>query len=183
MPCEKVQRTHSGDKTREFIQRCTFMACLLWAVMGTVVQAEVTITSMAFISRVATAPELPALPVIRLRYGGKRFEGIKGSHCWPEKGINVDLCVDVDGGLPAEAIRVANGDSLAVEVEAHAPPSSLYLNIWSMPDKRLVRHGQAVWPFTADLPPGIYIMEISGEWEGVGGMLYTFKMAVRGKAD
>ena len=126
----------------------------------------------------------PSRPVMRLRYSGQLYDGVQGSHCWPVSqagGVGV-LCADTgpspDFGAP---ISVDAGDSVAVEIEAYAPPQKLIATYYEIdsetyaPSAELDAGLEAALP--ADLPAGTYNVRIMGQWaDGDWDMAYHFKI-------
>ena len=137
----------------------------------------------------ATEPDsVPLQPVIRLRYGGKVYDGVPGNFCWPrEPGIS--LCA-VEGPFPWQdlnlfAMPVTAGDSIIVEIEADDRPQKLRAAIFEEASEHASDTAVQVVeldpglkaPLPVDLPAGMYNMRITGQWE-VGDQAYKFRMKV-----
>ena len=79
-------------------------------------------------------PPLPPLPVMRMRYGDRVFEGVQGSYCWPshyDGELKVAICVDKFPFYgPFEVIPVESGVSVAIEIESDEPPTELSAGIF-----------------------------------------------------
>ncbi|MBI5416023.1 MAG: hypothetical protein HZA29_04325 [Candidatus Omnitrophica bacterium] len=148
--------------------------------------------SLTISANTGSSSELPPLPVIRLVYNDKAYEGMQGSYCWPNEfdGGVAAKCVDMNVE-PSETISVAKGDTLIVKVEAREAPSRLTVNLSPesgtpidggvTSDKptytvfKLAAVAEA--PFTVDIPADVYTVEIFGDWPK-GDMSYTFRIAV-----
>ncbi len=142
-------------------------------------------------------PDPPPLPIIRLRNEAGLHDGDRGSYCWPQSG-GLTMCVDtifLEG--PPPPIGVARGESLTVEIEAHANPVLLNANVIEIAAPR-ARATLSLPPATGttegvdsvtlepslttelplDVDPGVYTVTISGGWDG-GDILYAFQVEVR----
>jgi len=118
----------------------------------------------------------PNWPVIRLRYQEQIYKGEAGSGCW------LRLCGDTFlQEDPTDIISVATGDNLTVEVQAHEPPSSLtvsvFTSVYESPVQTTKLANDFIVPFTVDVPDGVYIVHVSGSWPE-GSLYYAFKISV-----
>ena len=132
---------------------------------------------------------VPLQPVIRLRYGGRVYDGVPGNACWPvEPGIS--LCA-VEGPFPWQdldltAVSVTAGDSIIVAIEADDRPQKLQAAVFAEASEHASDAAvQAVeldpglkTPLPVDLPAGVYNMRITGRWV-VGDQAYKFRLNVK----
>lgn len=133
----------------------------------------------------STSTLTPGLPVIYLRYGGRVYAGLEGSHCWPMRTPFGTLCGDKAFQDPPDIIPVMVGDTIAVEVKAHQPPLILTALVFTSISKppmqvnALATEGFAT-QFPIDLPTGVYIIQIFGKWDR-GDISYFFKIEIQDK--
>ena len=127
-------------------------------------------------------PDPPPLPIIRLRNEAGLHDGDRGSYCWPQPG-GLTMCVDtifLEG--PPPPIGVAGGESLTVEIEAHANPVLLNANVIEFGTTEGVDRVTLEPSLTTELPldvdPGVYTVTIFGKWD-VGDIFYAFQVEVR----
>ena len=127
-------------------------------------------------------PDPPPLPIIRLRNEAGLHDGDRGSYCWPQSG-GLTMCADtifLEG--PPPPIGVARGESLTVEIEAHANPVLLNANVIEFGTTEGVDSVTLEPSLTTELPldvdPGVYTVTISGGWDG-GDIFYAFQVEVR----
>jgi len=144
-------------------------------------------------------PDAPPLPIIRLRNELGSHDGDRGSGCWPQGG-GLSTCADfppVEGPTPPIGVGVARGESLTVEIEAHANPVLLNANVIEIAAPR-ARATLNLPPATGttegvdsvtlepslttelplDVDPGVYTVTIFGKWD-VGDIFYAFQVEVR----
>lgn len=128
------------------------------------------------------------LPVIRLSYNEKIYEGLQGSFCWPTVKEMGTLCADTVFQNPSDVISIAKEDTLAVEIEASKPPTKVRATIFNAAEippggyappaiEEINLDANLVVPFTIHLPKGVYIIYIFGQWVE-GDVSYVFKIDV-----
>ena len=124
----------------------------------------------------------PPLPTIRLRNEKGLRDGERGSYCWPQP-EGTTLCVDtifLEG--PPPPIAVNRGESLTVEIDAHAAPLLLRANVIEFGTKNAVSSLALDPALETELPldvePGVYTVTVSGGWDG-GDIFYAFQVEVR----
>ena len=135
---------------------------------------------MAILGPVAT----PALPVMRIRYGGQVHEGRLGSYCWPvpEPPNRVaTLCGDTAFQPPAESVRVKSAESVAIQTEAHERPLALSATIFEASGETPLQSIELAQDldasFEASLEAGSYIVLLNGQW-AEGDVSYIFKIEI-----
>lgn len=124
------------------------------------------------------------LPLMKISYGRKIYDGVEGSYCWTEK-IQGDMETKVckDKGLidPPNIIPVVSGDTLTVTIDAYEKPTKLNASIFKESVVEAYSHisltPALTTTFPANFPSGTYIINISGFWSG-GSVSYTFKIEV-----
>src|SRR3989338_3491905 len=154
--------------------------------------------SLTIFANTGSSSELPSLPVIRLVYNDKVYEGLQGSYCWPTifDGKEVlPMCIDKTLVTPSEIISVVKGDTLTVKVEAQEAPSQLTVNLSpesgtpidsdvtsDTPTYTVFNLGVvAEAPFTVDIPADVYTVGIFGDWPK-GDIFYVFRIVVSNEA-
>ena len=137
------------------------------------------------VPQATTPPRSPEVPMMRIRYRGEVYDGLQGSGCW--QSLNLDgsvsgLCWDVAFVDPPAVIPVTAGSTLTIEVEAHEPPETLWVQvITSVSDEsptQISLEPSLAASYSVDLPAGVYIIHIYGGWSE-GSVFYTFKLEVR----
>ena len=129
---------------------------------------------------------LPPLPVMRLRYAGRVYDGVQGSYCWPvartDEGQLQNICADKVSWEALEAsIPVDAGDTVTIEIEAEEPPEALSAGFFEIDsdagiDFPALGRGSEI-SFAVDVPSGVYNVQVSGQW-AVGQMAYEFRLKV-----
>ncbi len=127
-------------------------------------------------------PDAPPLPIIRIRNEAGLHDGDRGSWCWPQPG-GLTMCADtsfLEG--PPPPIGVARGESVTVEIEAHADPALLNANVIEFGTTNLVDRVTLEPSLSTELPldvePGVYTVTVNGGWDG-GDIFYAFQVEVR----
>ena len=135
------------------------------------------------IQKSTTLSQPPKVPVMRLRYGGKVYNGLPGSGCWPQvepDGSVNTLCWDTDFLEPSVVIPIAARDVLTLEVEAYEPPTTLSALAFPSIDQSPIQIAltpSLTVPFTFNLPVGVYIIHVFGGWPE-GSVYRAFKIEV-----
>ncbi len=126
-------------------------------------------------------PDAPPLPIIRLRNEAGLHGGDRGSWCWPQP-EGVSLCADtifLEG--PPPPIGVAKGESLTVEIEAHADPEALSASVFEVGTTDVVQSVELETALRSELQldpePGVYTVHVNGRWD-VGDIFYAFQIEI-----
>ena len=127
-------------------------------------------------------PDPPPLPIIRLRNEAGLHGGDRGSWCWPQP-EGRSLCADapfLEG--PPPPIGVAKGESLTVEIEAHADPEALSASVFEVGTTDVVQSVELETALRSELQldqePGVYTVHVNGRWD-VGDIFYAFQIEIR----
>lgn len=128
-------------------------------------------------------PVLPSLPVISVSRGGRVFDGVQASYCWPshyDGEATVAVCADkISFQGPFVPVAVQGGDPLTVQIEADEPPTRLSASVFKSASgptvQRLDLEPGREAQFTVDLPGGEYYVRITGVWPA-GDVGYEFML-------
>ena len=127
-------------------------------------------------------PDVPLLPIIRLRNEAGSHDGDRGSWCWPQP-EGLSLCADapfLEGSPPP--IGVTKGESLTVEIEAHADPEALSARAFEVGTTNVVQSLELETALRSELQldqePGVYTVHVNGRWD-VGDIFYAFQIEIR----
>ena len=128
------------------------------------------------------------------------YPGFRGSSAWQvlprPAGPTVDGQQTYAGPVVSEGARAnpsftisySSGDNLTVEVSADDPPSTVTIQARIDVQRRTPIPAPLIGPFeidpgftsefTLDLPDGTYMIIVTGEWSGVGGVEYAFRIKI-----
>ena len=130
-------------------------------------------------------PTPPPFPQVSLEYGGRSYQGWRGSYCWPTSGNSV-LCADSVGWQgfdEASAVSIKRGDQFSIKISGSDPASDEFRVRVSTPQetKLAVRPGEELFSSDSleglklDLSAGIYFVHIFYKSQ-LGDVSYGFKI-------
>ena len=131
------------------------------------------------------AQQTPPLPVIKLQYQGKTYEGVQGSYCWPvDEAGGSTLCADTMFPESPETISVMQGDNVTVLFDAVESPQTVGVSTFVYLDQPPVRQLSLIPELNSswviDHPLGTYFVLASATWEE-GDIGYGFKIDIQPK--
>ena len=135
----------------------------------------------------ASAPAAPPIPRASLEYGGRRYQGKRGSYCWPVNASS-SVCADAAwwvGFDKQSPVFIERGNGFEVVISDDAPgPEQVRVEVFtvletgSRPQLGESVHSVDVGEVPVlDLPLGVYFLSIFLKFEP-GDVSYVFKIEV-----
>ena len=129
----------------------------------------------------------PPLPQVFIESGGRRYQGWRGSYCWPIS-ANSRICADTAGWRgfdEAPTVRMKQGNGFRIVVAGDGPsPDQVRVEAFTVLEtKPVLTWGETVYSTNLlevpalDLPVGVYFVATFLKFQ-LGDVFYGFKIEI-----